>query len=80
MSGPAQLWPDNVCLNFSCVCLFQDASVGYPILPVDTDDSSEYTLLELLHFHIARMQPTHIKLIPSGGQALQHIEYNMPCL
>ena len=47
MSGPTQLWPDNVCLNASCVCLFEDASGGYPILPVDTDDSSEYALLEL---------------------------------
>ena len=45
---------DNVCLNASCVCLFEDASVGYPILPVDTEDSSEYALLELFeHFNMA---------------------------
>ena len=44
----------NVCLNASCVCLFEDASVGYPILPVDTENSSEYALLELFeHFNMA---------------------------
>ena len=47
MSGPAQIRPDNVCLNASCVYLFDDVSVGYPILPVDTENSSEYALLEL---------------------------------
>ena len=54
MSGPAKLCPDNVYLNASCVCLLEDASVGYPILPVDTEDSSEYALLELFeHFNMA---------------------------
>ena len=48
MPGPYQLWHDNVCLNASWVCLFEDACVGYPILLVDTDDCSEYALLELL--------------------------------
>ena len=41
-------------LNVSCVRLFDDPSVGYPILPVDTEDSSEYALLELFeHFNMA---------------------------
>ena len=54
MSSPAQVWLDNMCLNASCVCLFEDASVGYPILPVDTEDRSEYALLELFElFHMA---------------------------
>ena len=54
MSGPAQLWPDNVYLNASRVCLFEGASVDYPILPVDTEDSSDYALLELFeHFNMA---------------------------
>ena len=54
-SCPAQLSCDlTMCLNASCVCLFEDASVGYPILPVDTEDRSEYALLELFeHFHMA---------------------------
>ena len=34
--------------------MFEDASIGYPILPVDTEDRSEYALLELFeHFHMA---------------------------
>ena len=44
----------RVCVNTSCVCLFGDASVGYPILPMDTEDSSQYAVLKLFaSFHMA---------------------------
>ena len=35
------------CINASCVRLFEDASVGYPLLYVDTEYSYECVLLEL---------------------------------
>ena len=64
MSGPAQLCPDNVCLNASGVCLFEDASVGYPILPVDTKDISAYALLELFeHFNMATVRDPCLTVI-----------------
>ena len=38
------------CVPASCVCLFEDANVGFPILPVDTEDGSQYVMLELFEY------------------------------
>ena len=57
-----------MCLNASGVCMFEDASVGYPVLPVDTDDSCHYALLELFE----HVDPC-LTAIKEGGENNSHV-------
>ena len=66
-----------MCLNANCVCLLEDASVGYPILPVDTEDTSEYALLELFeHFHMATVGDPRLT---TGGENNSFVDQYLGC-
>ena len=51
------------------LCLFEDASVGYPILPLHTNDRCGYALLELLErVHMATLGDPCLTAIQEGGR------------
>ena len=57
-----------------------DASVGYPILPVDTEDSSEYVLLELFeHFNMATVGDPCLTAIEEGRENNSLVDQYLGC-
>ena len=60
--------------------MLEDASAGYPILPVDTEDSSEYALLELFeHFNMATVGDQCLTTIQEGCENNSLVDQYLGC-